>query len=196
LYELILVVWVFIASVNYTPDADNWGCFQVTGLPGWAFSSVLISTLSFNALLVTCTLARLLPPWLQGRSGPLVTLVTRDGLIYFAQIFATSMATVIMMIGINRPDIQSAAAPWYTVLTPIAICRLYLNIKSMGREETDDSETDFSFSSNRASGRRTVAKGPRRWLSTSTEESEGPHRHSDQDRSSSDSSGWSEPWTS
>jgi len=138
LYAALLLIYVAIsiwdiqASVNFEPGVDNFGCFVITGLPLWPPTLVVIATLVFDALLFFLTVWKILTDWKKGYGGALTNLLLRDGAIYFGQIFVTSLVCTVFLQAAPPIVVQSAALPWYAVLTPISAGRLFLNLKSMG----------------------------------------------------------------
>ncbi|KZO90331.1 hypothetical protein CALVIDRAFT_409216 [Calocera viscosa TUFC12733] len=137
--EMALFIWEFQISINnHTPeDVVNFGCLGATGLPDWNYSVVAVAILVFNLLMFTMTIVKL---WPGSRKAQRITmeslsaLLIRDGSIYFALVFTSSAILVIMVFSLTaRPGLQLAALPWCVVISPIAACRLYLNLKAMGQ---------------------------------------------------------------
>ncbi|KZT51478.1 hypothetical protein CALCODRAFT_512658 [Calocera cornea HHB12733] len=137
--EVALFIWEFQISVNnHTPeDVVNFGCLGATGLPDWNYSVVAVAILVFNMLMFTMTIVKLFPGWKKAQRLTMETLsalLIRDGAIYFGLVFSSSAVLVIMVFSLtSRPGLQLAALPWCVVISPIAACRLYLNLKAMGQ---------------------------------------------------------------
>ncbi|KZT56825.1 hypothetical protein CALCODRAFT_497002 [Calocera cornea HHB12733] len=85
-------------------------------------------------------------PILRRRAGPLPELLLRDGTVYFAIVFVTAIVSSVMLVTLGPEG--DAAAEWFSILTPMAAGRLFLNLKGMGNMSqtpspevnTDDSE--------------------------------------------------------
>jgi len=128
---LAISIWNIEAAVGFQLDVENFGCFMITGIPVWTATLIVVATLVFDALLFILTVAKVLTVWKGGYKGALTNLLLLDGSVYFGQIFITSLVCT-LFLEVAPPSVQSAALPWYSVLTPISAGRLFLNLKSMG----------------------------------------------------------------
>lgn len=137
--EVALFIWEFQISVNNNIplDLENFGCLGATGLPDWNYSVIAVAILVFNLLMFTMTIVKLFPGWQKAQRLTMETLsalLIRDGAIYFGLVFTSSAVLAIMIFALtSRPGLQLAALPWCVVISPIAACRLYLNLKAMGQ---------------------------------------------------------------
>ncbi|KZT59116.1 hypothetical protein CALCODRAFT_216093 [Calocera cornea HHB12733] len=141
LYGILLLLFVAIsiwniqASVGFQPEVENFGCFTVTGIPVWGATMTFIAILIFDFILFFLTIIKVVIISRRGYPGVLTNLLLRDGCIYFAQIFATSLVCA-LFLQFAPPSVQSAIMPWYLVLTPICTGRLFLNLKAMGLSDS------------------------------------------------------------
>ncbi|EJT99799.1 hypothetical protein DACRYDRAFT_117453 [Dacryopinax primogenitus] len=137
--EVALFIWEFQISVNNNIplEAEDFGCLGATGLPDWNYSVVAVAILVFNLLMFSMTIIKLFPGWRTSQGltmEALSTLLIRDGAIYFGLVCTSSAVLTIMVFSfITRPGLQLAPLPWCVVISPIAACRLYLNLKAMGQ---------------------------------------------------------------
>jgi len=124
-----------LSVTNGLPDdSDNYGCLGSTGLPDWSYSVSTVAILFFNSLLFLLTMIKVAPSWAGKSVGSLSVLLVRDGSVYYALVLTTSALLAIMPFKLtSRPGIELAALPWSIALSPIAACRLYLNLKALGR---------------------------------------------------------------
>ncbi|KZT56830.1 hypothetical protein CALCODRAFT_517929 [Calocera cornea HHB12733] len=135
LLYLAMSIWNIQAAVGFEPGVENFGCFTVTGVPAWGATVVVVATVIFDFILFFLTMVKIFIISRRGYSGALTSILLRDGCMYFAQMFATSLVCTVFL-QTCPPSVQSAALPWYIVLTPISTGRLFLNLKSMGSSET------------------------------------------------------------
>ncbi|KAJ8090173.1 hypothetical protein PM082_018760 [Marasmius tenuissimus] len=92
---------------------------------GIRLSSIYIAALVFDATIFALTLGRAIYYRLSGSLIPLITLVIRDGTLYFAVIFAVNLANVFLL----SPDLSAINAPFASMITATLVARLMLNLR-------------------------------------------------------------------
>ncbi|KAI9067814.1 hypothetical protein FKP32DRAFT_226433 [Trametes sanguinea] len=132
--ELAVKIWAFTDGVMLQLPPGFVGCI-LTGRssPGdriiytWVAELVFDSAVFFATLYRTITLYR---RTLIGEALSLITVIMRDGIMYFAAIFVSNLATVLIFIFAPQPDLKVINASFSTLITSLMVSRLMLNLRS------------------------------------------------------------------
>ncbi|CDO77540.1 hypothetical protein BN946_scf184912.g39 [Trametes cinnabarina] len=131
--ELAVKIWAFTDGVMLQLPPGFVGCI-LTGRssPGdriiytWVAELVFDSAVFFATLYRTITLYR---RTLIGEALSLITVIMRDGIMYFAAIFVSNLVTVLIFI-FAPPDLKVINASFSTLITSLMVSRLMLNLRS------------------------------------------------------------------
>jgi len=91
-----------------------------------------VAELVFDTAIFLFTLYRTLEIYRQYRGGaaiPLITIMLRDGIVYFAVIFAANVVTVTLFLALPT-DLKVVNASFSTLITSLMVSRLILNLRS------------------------------------------------------------------
>ncbi|OSD07869.1 hypothetical protein PYCCODRAFT_1381033 [Trametes coccinea BRFM310] len=132
--ELAVKIWAFTDGVMLQLPPGFVGCI-LTGRssPGdriiytWVAELVFDSAVFFATLYRTITLYR---RTLIGEALSLITVIMRDGIMYFAAIFVSNLVTVLIFIFAPQPDLKVINASFSTLITSLMVSRLMLNLRS------------------------------------------------------------------
>lgn len=127
--ELAIKIYAFTDGTRlHLPDGIV-GCILVgTNNTRYVFS--WIAELGFDTLVFVMTMWRTWVLYRQQGARPmsLLSLVIRDGVIYFIVIFLANLATVLLFLT-APPDIKAFNASFSTIITTLMVSRLILNLK-------------------------------------------------------------------
>jgi len=133
LAELGVKIWAFTdgTSVNLPPGLV--GCI-LTGKDnsGDRFVFTWVAELIFDTAVFFATLSRTLVIYRRHRRGaaiPLIKIMMRDGIIYFAVIFAANVVTVALFL-VLPDDLKAVNASFSTLITSLMVSRLILNLRA------------------------------------------------------------------
>ncbi|KAI0777543.1 hypothetical protein BD413DRAFT_490546 [Trametes elegans] len=93
----------------------------------WVAELVFDSAVFFATLYRTITLYR---RTLIGEALSLITVIMRDGIMYFAAIFVSNLVTVLIFIFATQPDLKVINASFSTLITSLMVSRLMLNLRA------------------------------------------------------------------
>jgi len=105
------------------------GCI-LTGLPqdGERFAGLWIAELAFPSVIFVLTLGRTVYLRETGVRTPLISLMMRDGIMYFGAIFFVNAVNTVTY-AVAPPDLKPVNASVSQLTTQIMICRLMLNLR-------------------------------------------------------------------
>ncbi|KLO06239.1 hypothetical protein SCHPADRAFT_946246 [Schizopora paradoxa] len=133
LAELGVKIWSFTdgTSVNLPPGLV--GCI-LTGRDnsGDRFVFTWVAELIFDTAIFVATFSRTLVIYKRHRRGaaiPLIKIMMRDGIIYFAVIFAANVVTVVLFL-VLPDDLKAVNASFSTLITSLMVSRLILNLRA------------------------------------------------------------------
>ncbi|EJC99568.1 uncharacterized protein FOMMEDRAFT_159982 [Fomitiporia mediterranea MF3/22] len=137
--EMVIEAWAVAGGVPVPIPPGQVGCI-LTGKPnqGDRFAAFWIGQLIFPSVIFLLTTGRVLVMKQQGTiKGGITMLLLRDGVMYFAMIFTVNLANVLTYV-IAPPDIQAINAPFSALITAMMICRLMLNLRSVGTSNIEN----------------------------------------------------------
>ncbi|KAG7087191.1 hypothetical protein E1B28_013172 [Marasmius oreades] len=128
--QLVVMGWSIPAGIPADLPPGFIGCIphpkDATGLQ---LSSLYIAALTFDATIFALTLGRAVYYRLTGSLIPLITLVIRDGTLYFAVIFVVNLTNV-FLLSLATPDLSAINAPFASMITAVLVARLMLNLRA------------------------------------------------------------------
>ncbi|TEB31074.1 hypothetical protein FA13DRAFT_1791786 [Coprinellus micaceus] len=136
--ELCIKIWAFTDGARLDLPEGLVGCILV-GRNHLRFSFTWISELIFDTIVFLLTFHRTLRHYrFQHRSGQpgsrrphtLIHLIMKDGVTYFAVIFAANAITASIFLWSPEPGIKPINASFSTLITSLMVSRLILNLKS------------------------------------------------------------------
>ncbi|KAF8623002.1 hypothetical protein AX15_006594 [Amanita polypyramis BW_CC] len=136
--ELAIKIWAFTDGTYLNLPPGVIGCILV-GKHDLRFASTWISELAFDSLVFFATLYRAVSSHRQARRNggiTLLDLIVRDGIMYFACIFAVNLITVLMFV-FAPADIKAINASLSTLLTSVMVSRLILNLRGIADRTTE-----------------------------------------------------------
>ncbi|KAI0635028.1 hypothetical protein C8Q77DRAFT_1072359 [Trametes polyzona] len=98
----------------------------------WAFTDGTMLELPPDSVVFFATLYRTIQLYrrtLIGEALSLITVIMRDGIMYFAAIFVSNLVTVLIFI-FATPDLKVINASFSTLITSLMVSRLMLNLRS------------------------------------------------------------------
>ncbi|KAI0826983.1 hypothetical protein BC628DRAFT_1319159, partial [Trametes gibbosa] len=98
----------------------------------WAFTDGIMLQLPPDSVVFFATLYRTITLYrrtLIGEALSLITVIMRDGIMYFAAIFVSNLVTVLIFI-FATPDLKVINASFSTLITSLMVSRLMLNLRS------------------------------------------------------------------
>ncbi|KAF6744581.1 hypothetical protein DFP72DRAFT_928434 [Ephemerocybe angulata] len=132
--EITIKIWAFTDGVALELPDQVLGCILI-GKNHTRFAFTWIAELAFDTAMFVLTLGRTIIYYrLQHRKKvTLLHLIIRDGVIYFAIIFAANVVTVFMVF-FAPEDIKVINASFSTLITSLMISRLVLNLRDAAEE--------------------------------------------------------------
>ncbi|KAH6885523.1 hypothetical protein BKA70DRAFT_1337670 [Coprinopsis sp. MPI-PUGE-AT-0042] len=130
--EIAIKIWAFTDGERLHLPEGIVGCILV-GKHHKRFVFSWIAELGFDSIIFFLTLWR---TWVlyriqKVRPMSLLSLVVRDGVVYFAVIFLANVATVALFLA-APPDLKAMNASFSTIITSLMVSRLVLNLKEVG----------------------------------------------------------------
>ncbi|KAI0365967.1 hypothetical protein BV20DRAFT_1055994 [Pilatotrama ljubarskyi] len=92
-----------------------------------------VAELVFDSVVFFATLYRTIQLYrrtLIGEALSLITVIMRDGIMYFAAIFVSNLVTVLIFIFAPQPDLKVINASFSTLITSLMVSRLMLNLRA------------------------------------------------------------------
>ncbi|KAG7092143.1 hypothetical protein E1B28_008516 [Marasmius oreades] len=127
--HLVVIGWAIPAGGAAKLPQGFIGCIPKpkpgTGL---RLPSVYIASLVFDATVFALTLGRAIYYRIHSSLIPLLTLVTRDGTLYFAVIFIVNLTNAFLMT-LAPPDLSVINAPFASIIRTILVSRLLVNLR-------------------------------------------------------------------
>ncbi|KAM5534753.1 hypothetical protein V8D89_011617 [Ganoderma adspersum] len=132
LMELGIKIWAFTDGVMLQLPPGFVGCI-LTGRssPGDRIIYTWVAELVFDSFVFFATLYRTIQLYrrtLIGQALSLITVIMRDGIMYFAVIFVSNFATVLIFV-FAPPDLKVINASFSTLITSLMVSRLMLNLR-------------------------------------------------------------------
>ncbi|KAI1798334.1 hypothetical protein LXA43DRAFT_23672 [Ganoderma leucocontextum] len=132
LMELGIKIWAFTDGVMLQLPPGLVGCI-LTGrsTPGDRIIYTWVAELLFDSFVFFATLYRTIQLYrrtLIGQALSLITVIMRDGIMYFAVIFVSNLVTVLIFV-IAPPDLKVINASFSTLITSLMVSRLMLNLR-------------------------------------------------------------------
>ncbi|EIW55879.1 uncharacterized protein TRAVEDRAFT_22290 [Trametes versicolor FP-101664 SS1] len=97
----------------------------------WAFTDGTMLVLPPDSVVFFATLYRTIQLYRRtviGEAQSLITIIMRDGIMYFAAIFVSNLVTVLIFI-FATPDLKVINASFSTLITSLMVSRLMLNLR-------------------------------------------------------------------
>ncbi|KAF9264364.1 hypothetical protein L218DRAFT_987077 [Marasmius fiardii PR-910] len=128
--QLVVMGWAIPAGIPASLPPGFVGCVP-SSAPGTGLrlSGIYIAALAFDAVIFALTLGRAIYYRLTDSLIPLVTLVIRDGTLYFAVIFVVNLTNVFLM-ALAPADLSAINAPFASMITAILVARLMINLRA------------------------------------------------------------------
>ncbi|KAH9849633.1 hypothetical protein C2E23DRAFT_888117 [Lenzites betulinus] len=131
--ELGIKIWAFTDGTMLQLPPGLVGCI-LTGKssPGDRIIYTWVAELVFDSVVFFATLYRTIQLYRRtmiGDAQSLITIIMRDGIMYFAAIFVSNLVTVLMFI-LATPDLKVINASFSTLITSLMVSRLMLNLRS------------------------------------------------------------------
>ncbi|KAI0080432.1 hypothetical protein K474DRAFT_1769425 [Panus rudis PR-1116 ss-1] len=99
---------------------------------GKRLSSLYIAALVFDATIFILTLARAIFLRLKQNNVPLMTLIVRDGTLYFLVLFFVNLVNV-FLLSLAPADLSAINAPFASMITCVLVARLVFNLRAAAR---------------------------------------------------------------
>ncbi|KAI0360819.1 hypothetical protein OH77DRAFT_727570 [Trametes cingulata] len=130
---LAVKIWAFTDGTMLELPPGLVGCI-LTGKssPGDRIIYTWVAELVFDSVVFFATLYRTIQLYrrtLIGEALSLITVIMRDGIMYFAAIFVSNLVTVLIFI-FATPDLKVINASFSTLITSLMVSRLMLNLRS------------------------------------------------------------------
>ncbi|KAI0358794.1 hypothetical protein OH77DRAFT_1105488 [Trametes cingulata] len=130
--ELAVKIWAFTDGTMLQLPPGFVGCI-LTGRssPGDRLIYTWVAELVFDSLVFIATLYRTLELYRRtviGETQSLITIIMRDGIMYFAAIFVSNLVTVLIFV-FATPDLKVINASFSTLITSLMVSRLMLNLR-------------------------------------------------------------------
>ncbi|PPR06274.1 hypothetical protein CVT24_000893 [Panaeolus cyanescens] len=128
--QLVVMGWAIPSGVPAQLPPGWVGCIPIPE-PGTGIrlSSIYIAALVFDAVIFALTLGRAIYYRFTGSLIPLITLVIRDGTLYFAVIFTVNLTNV-FLLALAPADLSAINAPFASMITAILVARLMMNLRA------------------------------------------------------------------
>ncbi|KAL7284290.1 hypothetical protein ACG7TL_001573 [Trametes sanguinea] len=128
LAELGVKIWSFSDGTMLELPPGFVGCI----LTGDRIFGTWVAELVFDSVIFCATLYRTITLYrrtIMRDAQSLITVIMRDGIMYFMAIFASNLVTVMMFI-FATPDLKVINASFSTLITTLMVSRLMLNLRS------------------------------------------------------------------
>ncbi|KAI0685273.1 hypothetical protein C8T65DRAFT_701627 [Cerioporus squamosus] len=127
--ELAIKIWAFTDGIMLQLPPGFVGCI-LTGKssPGDRIIYTWVAELVFDSAVFFATLYRTLQLYRRtiiGEALSLITVIMRDGIMYFGAIFVSNLVTVLIFIN----DLKVINASFSTLITSLMVSRLMLNLR-------------------------------------------------------------------
>ncbi|KAI0674178.1 hypothetical protein C8Q78DRAFT_1075851 [Trametes maxima] len=134
LLELGIKIWAFTDGTMLQLPPGFVGCI-LTGRssPGDRIIYTWVAELVFDSVVFFATLYRTIQLYrrtLIGEALSLITVIMRDGIMYFAAIFVSNLVTVLIFVFATQPDLKVINASFSTLITSLMVSRLMLNLRA------------------------------------------------------------------
>ncbi|KAL1941568.1 hypothetical protein VTO73DRAFT_7007 [Trametes versicolor] len=131
--ELAVKIWAFTDGTMLVLPPGFVGCI-LTGRssPGDRIIYTWVAELVFDSVVFFATLYRTIQLYRRtviGEAQSLITIIMRDGIMYFAAIFVSNLVTVLIFIFATQPDLKVINASFSTLITSLMVSRLMLNLR-------------------------------------------------------------------
>ncbi|KAH9918705.1 uncharacterized protein BXZ73DRAFT_105103 [Epithele typhae] len=131
--ELAIKIWAFTDGTMLQLPPGFVGCI-LTGksAPGDRLIYTWVAELVFDSCVFFATLYRTIQLYRRtmiGEAQSLITVIMRDGVMYFAAIFVSNLVTVLIFV-LATPDLKVINASFSTLITSLMVSRLMLNLRS------------------------------------------------------------------
>ncbi|KAF8737110.1 hypothetical protein AX14_013466 [Amanita brunnescens Koide BX004] len=138
--ELGVKIWAFTSGTSLLLPPGLVGCILV-GKTNLRFACTWIAELVFDSIIFIATLYQaLLNNSRTFHEISLFDLVVREGVICFAIIFVTNLATVLLFI-FSPEDLKAINASFSTLIMSLMVSRLILSLRSVVRSTYDQNHT-------------------------------------------------------
>ncbi|KAI0746632.1 hypothetical protein C8Q80DRAFT_1354782 [Daedaleopsis nitida] len=132
IFELAVKIWAFTDGVMLELPPGFVGCI-LTGKssPGDRIIYTWVAELVFDSAVFFATLYRTIQLYRRtiiGEALSLITVIMRDGIMYFAAIFVSNLVTVLIFV-VTQPDLKVINASFSTLITSLMVSRLMLNLR-------------------------------------------------------------------
>lgn len=132
LAELGVKIWAFTDGTMLQLPPELVGCILVgKSSTGQRFVNTWVAELIFDTLVFLATFYRTVHLYRTAEAGaalPLLKIIMRDGIMYFAAIFASNLATVLLFVAAPA-DLKAVNASFSTLITSLMVSRLMLNLR-------------------------------------------------------------------
>ncbi|KAI9067813.1 hypothetical protein FKP32DRAFT_226061 [Trametes sanguinea] len=128
LAELGVKIWSFSDGTMLELPPGFVGCI----LTGDRIFGTWVAELVFDSVIFCATIYRTITLYrrtIMRDAQSLITVIMRDGIMYFMAIFASNLVTVMMFI-FATPDLKVINASFSTLITTLMVSRLMLNLRS------------------------------------------------------------------
>ncbi|KAI0325781.1 hypothetical protein GY45DRAFT_197631 [Cubamyces sp. BRFM 1775] len=131
--ELAVKIWAFTDGTMLELPPGFVGCI-LTGRssPGDRIFYTWVAELVFDSVIFFATIYRTITLYRRtviGEAQSLITVIMRDGVMYFTAIFASNLVTVLIFI-FATPDLKVINASFSTLITSLMVSRLMLNLRT------------------------------------------------------------------
>ncbi|KAL0568794.1 hypothetical protein V5O48_013191, partial [Marasmius crinis-equi] len=145
--QLAVMGWAIPAGAPAPLPPGFIGCVPSSKAgTGLRLSCIYIAALAFDATIFLLTLGRAIYYHFTHSLVPLLTLVIRDGTLYFAVIFVVNLANV-FLLSLAPVDLSALNAPFASMITATLVARLMLNLRRAADDvqESRDTKTSLTF---------------------------------------------------